>query len=142
MRRTNLSIRWFTKTGQTTPKNSIKKLQPFLLFSKKYCEHGRNDMPSVTTVERSGSKTVPIKMTVHVKQRTTVCLAVKGYGLKMKPFIMIPGERMKIEVVAVKNAIVKCHLNGWMNDDLTNDWVTEVLHLLHLNKYFFVWDSL
>ena len=98
-------------------------------------------MPSETTVEIQGLKIVPIKSTGHEKQRITVCLAVKADGSKMKPFIFIPGKKMKSEVAAVKGAIVKCSPNGWMNDELKKVWVEEVWGNLAFGKRFLVWDS-
>ena len=71
-----------------------------------YSEHDETpiwaaDMPSETTVERSGSKIVPIKTTGHDKHCITVCLAVNGESLKMMPFILIPGTIIKSEVSVV-----------------------------------------
>ena len=59
----------------------------------------------------------------------------------MKPFIVIPGKKIKSEVAAVKGAIVKFSPNGWMNDELTNVWVEEVWGSLAFGKRFLVWDS-
>ena len=62
-------------------------------------------------------------------------------GSKMKPYNVIPGNRMKSQVAAVKDAIVKCSPNDRMNDKLTNDWVTEVWGTLSFEQRFLVWDS-
>ena len=138
------------------PKDALQKIASFV----KFCEKQRHecgfslsntanmneapiwaDMPSETTVEIQRSKIVPRKSTGHEKQRITVCLAVKADGSKMKPFIVIPGKKIKSEVTAVKGAIVKCSPNGWMNDELTNVWVEEVWGSLTFGKRFLVWDS-
>ena len=77
------------------PKDALQKIANFV----KFCEKQRSefnfslgsianmdetpiwaDMPSETTVEQRGSKTIPIKSTGHKKQRITVCLAVKTDG--------------------------------------------------------------
>jgi len=95
------------------PKDALQKIASFV----KFCENQRlecgfslsnivnmdetpiwADMPSETTVEIQGSKIVPIKSTGHEKQRITVS--------KMKPFIAIPGKKIKSEVAPVKGAIV------------------------------------
>ena len=52
-------------------------------------------MPSKTAVDQRGLKTVPIKSTGHEKQRMTVCLAIKADGSKIKPFVAIPGKKVK-----------------------------------------------
>ena len=59
----------------------------------------------------------------------------------MKPFVVIPGKKVKSDAAAVKGAIVKCSPNGWMNDDLTKIWVDEVWGSLSFEKRFLVWDS-
>ena len=98
-------------------------------------------MPSKTTVDQRGLKTVPIKSTGHEKQRMTVCLAIKADGSKIKPFVAIPGKKVKSEIAAIKGAILKFSANGWMNDELTEDWVSHVWGSLAFNKSFLVWDS-
>ena len=154
MQRSNLSTRRRTTTGQTMPKDGLAK--NFV----KFCEKQRNtfdlapgnianmdetpiwaDMPSKTTVDQRGLKAVPIKSTGHEKQRITVCLAIKADGSKMKPFVVIPGKQVKSEIVAIKGAIVKCSANGWISDELTEDWVSRVWGSLAFNKRFLVWDS-
>ena len=101
----------------------------------------RPGMPSKTTVDQRGLKTVPIKSTGHEKQRMTVCLAIKADGSKMIPFVVIPGKKVKSKIAAIKGAVVKCSANGWMNDELTEDWVSHVWGSLGFNKRFLVWDS-
>ncbi|PFX13576.1 Pogo transposable element with KRAB domain [Stylophora pistillata] len=141
MRRSNLSVRRRTTTGQTMLKGALQKSANFV----KFCEKQRSefnfslrsianmdetpiwvDILSETTVEQRGSKTIPIKSTGHEKQRITVCLAVKVDGSKLKPFVFIPGKKVKSDAAAVTGAIVKWSPNGWMNDDWTKIWVDEV----------------
>ena len=86
-------------------------------------------------------KTVPIKSTGHEKQRITVCLEVKADGYKMKAFAVIPGKKVKSEVATIKGAIVKCSANGWMNDELTHDWVSQVRGNLAFSKRLLILDS-
>ena len=99
------------------------------------------DMPSKTTVDQHGLKTVPIKSTRHEKQHMTMCLVIKANGSKMKPFVVIQGKKVKSEFAAIKGAIVKCSANGWMNDELTENWVSHVWGSLVFNMRFLVWDS-
>ena len=156
MRRNSLSIRRRTTTGQTMPKDGLTKIANFVEF----CEKQRNilgfslgnivnmdetpiwaDMPSEITVDQCGLKTVPIKSTGHENQRIIVCLAVKADGSKVKPFVVIPGKKVKSKVATIKGAIVKCSADGWMNDELAQDWVCQVWGNLAVSKRFLVWDS-
>ena len=123
------------------PKDALSKLANFI----KFCEEQRQrfkfslshvanmdetpiwaDMPSATTVDMKGSKVVPIKTTSHEKQRITVCLGVKVDDTKIKPFVVLPGLKVRPEVAAINGAVVKCPKNGWMNDERTAQWVDEV----------------
>ena len=138
------------------PKDALAKIANFI----KFCEKQRNtfdfslrnianmdetpiwvDMPSETSVDRTGIKNVPIQSAGHEKQQITVCLAVRADGSKMKPFVVIPGKKVKSEVSSIQGAIVKCSSNGWMNDELTEDWVSQVWGSLAFSKRFLVWDS-
>ena len=138
------------------PKDGLTKIASFV----KFCDKHRNtfdfalgniasmdeppiwaDMPSQTTADQHGLKTVPIKSSGLEKQCMTVCLAIKTDGFKMKPFVVIPGKKVKSEIAAIKGAIVKCSAKGWMNDELTENWVSHVWWNLAFNKRFLVWDS-
>ena len=138
------------------PKDGLAKIANFV----KFCEKQRNtfdfalgnianmdetpiwaDMPIKTIVDQRGLKTVPIKSTGHEKQRMAVCLTIKADGSKMKPFVVIPGKKVKSEIAAIKGTIVKCSASGWMNHELTEDWVSQVWGSLAFNKRFLVWDS-
>ena len=98
-------------------------------------------MPSATTVDMKGSKVVPIKTTGHVKQRITVCLAVKADGTKIKPFVVLPGLKVTPKVAAINGAVVKCSKNGWINHELTAQWVDKVWGSFAFEQRFLVWDS-
>ena len=53
------------------------------------------NMVSSTTVDKTGSKDVPLKTTGHEKVRVSVCLAAKGDGMKLKPFVVFAGAKRK-----------------------------------------------
>ena len=81
-----------------------------------------NDMVSSTTVDKTGSKDVPLKTTGHVKVRVSVCLAAKGDGTKLKLFVVF--TRAKRESKALHEEYkhqysVASTTNGWMNEKLT-----------------------
>ena len=46
-------------------------------------------------MDKTGSKDVPLKTTGHEKVRVSVCLAAKGYGMKLKPFVVFAGAKCK-----------------------------------------------
>ena len=50
-----------------------------------------NDMVFNTTVEKTGSKEVPMKSTGHDKIRVSLCLTRKVDGTRLKPFIVFKG---------------------------------------------------
>ena len=45
-------------------------------------------MVSSTTVDKTGSKDIPLKMAGHEKVKVSVCLATKGDGSKLKSFVV------------------------------------------------------
>ena len=138
------------------PKDALSKITNFIKFSVKQWQRFKfslshvgnmdetpiwTDMPSATTVDMKGSKVVPIKTASHEKQCITVCLAFKADGTKIKPFVVLPGLKVRPKVAAINGAIVKCSKNGWMNDELTAQWVDEVWDSFALEQRFLVWDS-
>ena len=156
LKRGNLSIRRRTTTDQMMPKDALSKIANSIKFCKKQRQrfkfslsHVANmdetpiwaDIPSATTVDMKGSKVVPIKTTGHKKQCITVCLAVKADGTKIKPFVVLPSLKVRPKVAAINGAIVKCSKNGWMNDELTAQWVDEVWGSFAFEQRFLVWDS-
>jgi len=50
-------------------------------------------MASNTTVDNIGESTIQLKTTGHEKTKVSVCLAAKGDGTKLKPFIVFPVPR-------------------------------------------------
>ena len=49
------------------------------------------DMVSNTTVDNIGESTIRLKTAGDEKTKVSVCLAAKGDGTKLKPFIVFPG---------------------------------------------------
>ena len=60
-----------------------------------------------------------------------MCLAVKADGTKMTPYVVTPAEKVKKELANISGAIVTAIPNGWINDNLTVDWVEK-----GLDKFF------
>lgn len=103
-----------------------------------------NDMVSSTTVARTGEKDIPLKTTGHEKVRVSVCLAAKGDGTKLKPFIVFVGakrESKSLHEELKRQCSVASSTNGWMNEDLTMRWINEIVGRFAFSKRLLAWDS-
>ena len=91
-------------------------------------------------IERS----IRLKTTGHEKSKVSVCLTAKADGTKLKPFIVFPGAKKETKQLneEFKN---KCYVvspvNGWMNEDLTRDWVRGVSGKFSFTLRMLAWDS-
>ena len=54
------------------------------------------DMPSDTTVDNVGARSIPIKTTGHEKSHYTVILTAKADGTKMRPFVVFKGKGTRL----------------------------------------------
>ena len=98
------------------------------------------DMPGATTVAVKGTYSLPLLTTGHEKQRKTVCLAAMANGCRLKPLIVFKGKRFPYELKGITEAIVKLSSNGWMNEELTLQWMDEVWGTSHEQRIL-IWDS-
>ena len=81
-----------------------------------------SDMVSSTTADKSGTKDVPLKTTGHEKVRVSVCLAARGDGTKLKPFIVFAGAKRESKALHEeykRQCSVASSTNCWMNKELT-----------------------
>ena len=88
------------------------------------------DMLSNTTVDSIGHNTIAMKTTGHEKTKVSVCLIAKADGTKLKPFIVFPGAKRETKLLNEEfkaKCVVASSSNGWMNEELTLDWVRSVL---------------
>ncbi|XP_014678488.1 PREDICTED: tigger transposable element-derived protein 1-like [Priapulus caudatus] len=131
------------------------KLPPFIVFkgvrkdkeldNTRRSAHGRD--PGVvrhardTTVDFTGTKSIPLKTTGHEKSRYTVVLAAKANGVKLPPFIVFKGVRKDKELDNVRGVVSVMSSNGWMNEDLTLVWLTKVWGALAFGKRLLAWDA-
>ena len=103
-----------------------------------------NDMVSSTTVDKTGSKDVPLKTTGHEKVRVSVCFAAKGDGTKLKPFVVFVGAKRESKALHEeykRQCSVASSTNGWMNEELTLRWINEIVGTFEFNKRVLAWDS-
>ena len=106
--------------------NSNRFLPYILMWNCKRMEEKLvwNDMVSNTTVEKTGSKEVPMKSTGHDKVHVSICLTGKVDGTRLKPFILFKGAKQEsIIFIYIHNEFSrKCSVssstNKWMNEEL------------------------
>ena len=100
------------------------------------------DMVGSTTVETRGVRSVPLKTTGHEKSHLTVVLAAKADGTKLKPFVVFKGVVREVKAMqSIGGVVVASSKNGWMNDDVTADWLQKVEGKFKFGPRLLVWDS-
>ena len=155
-RRHQLSLRRRTTVSQRLPSDLIPKVISFIMKTRKLrmqngyplCGIGNMDetplwldMPGETTITRQGERTVCIRTTGHDKMRFTVVLAATADGKKLKPFVIFKGVRPVAELTTTQGVVVAFSRNGWMNEELTKDWIERVWGRLNFHKRLLVWDA-
>ena len=93
------------------------------------------DMPSTTTLERRGARTVSVRGTGS-SQRATVLLGVAMDGSKLPPFIVWKGKRSGMIIREVtsqalnhgypEDLVMSVQKNGWMDEELMLEWTERV----------------
>ena len=99
------------------------------------------DMPGETTISRAGERTISICTTGHDKGRFTVVLAAMADGRKLKPYVVFKGVRPVTELARIPRVVVAYSRNGWMNEELTKDWISRTCGLLAFDQCLLVWDA-
>ena len=100
------------------------------------------DMTSNTTIAPTGSKSIQMKTTGNEKAHATVILAARGDGSKLKPYVVFKkGIREVKRLQEVPGIVVRSSANGWMNDELTMDWLKSVFTKFSFAHRLLVWDS-
>lgn len=161
MNRHGLTLRKCTSLSQHDPGNLIDRVISFILGLRRQF-HAKNyaaanviamdetpiwlDMPGSTTVNEAGATSVTIRSTGHEKDRVTVCLAAKANGQKLKPFIVFNGgkrdvKRMNEDRQLTNRCVIRSSINGWMNEDLTIEWIQTVVGRLSFAPRLLVWDT-
>lgn len=156
LKRKGFSLRRRTTTSQRLPQDFIVKVSSFVLrirrlrIANKYplAMIGNMDetplwldMPGDTTVSRVGERTISIRTTGHDKGRFTVILAAMADGRKLPPFVVFKGVRPIAELDRVQGVVVVMSRNGWMNEDLTIQWLDRVWGRFSFQKRLLVWDA-
>lgn len=155
LRRNGFSLRRRTTVSQRLPQDHITKVSSFVLRIRRLRIQNRYplamignmdetplwlDMPGDTTVSRVGEHTVSVR-TGHDKGRFTVILAAMADGRKLNPFVVFKGVRPIAELERMQGVTVAMSRNGWMNEDLTVQWLDRVWGRLAFQKRLLVWDA-
>ncbi|KAK0155316.1 Pogo transposable element with KRAB domain [Merluccius polli] len=99
-------------------------------------------MVASTTVDTRGARSVPLKTTGHEKSHLTVVLAAKADGTKLKPYVVFKGSVREVKAMQnISGVVVASSKNGWMNEDLTADWLRKVVGKLNFGPRLLAWDS-
>lgn len=158
MVRHRLSLRRRTTLAQKDPDDLNKKIASYIMYvsntrkSKKIASDDLIvamdetsvffDMISNTTVTPTGSKSVPMQSTGHQKEHATIVLAAKADGTKLKPYVVFKKSVREVQKLQeTKGVIVRSSNNGWMNQDLTVDWLKSVFGKFSFQRRLLAWDS-
>ena len=95
-----------------------------------------NDMVSNTTVEKTGSKEVPMKSSGDDKVHVSVCLTGKADGTRLAK-----RESTALHEEFHRQCSVASSANGWMTEELTLRWCNEILGQFSFRKRLLAWDS-
>ena len=155
-KRHHLSLHRRTTVSQRLPQDLVPKVTGFIMATRHLCHINSYplgpignvdetplwlDMPGETTVAHTGERSIPIRTTGHDKGRFTVCLAAMADGKKLNPFVVFKGLRPIAELMKIPEVVVAFSKNGWMNEELTKDWVKRAWGSLSFNRRLLVWDA-
>lgn len=163
MARNGLSVRRSTTESQKDPDRLIDKLIAYTCTGilqvrrqrtrHSYCHSDIiatdetavwQDMLSSTTVDNVGEKSIRLKTTGHEKSKVSFCLTAKAEGTKLKPFVVLPGAKRETKQLneEFKNkCFVASSMNGWMNEDVTHEWMQGLLGKFSFTHWMLAWDS-
>lgn len=160
LERNELRVRRRTTVAQKEPDKMIEKMVSFVLFMERNRKRIKAtpsdilamdetavwfDMVGETTVADKGAKSIPVKSTGHEKARFTVTLTAAGDGTKLKPYVVFKGGVRKVKELQQKKGlsgnVVTTSVNGWMNEELTKDYLQRVIGKLSFKRRILVWDA-
>ena len=159
-KRYHLSVRRRTKISQKLPQDLEEKITDFHRYIIKQRKqtpyelaHILNmdetpmcfDMPSATTVNKTGAKEVFIRTTGNEKNHFTVVLACAADGTKLPPMVIFKRKTLPKGDVFPRGVIVHAQEKGWMDQDGMLLWFKRVLQRrsgsLLRKPALLVWDS-
>ena len=135
IRRNNLSLRRKTSVAQKDSEKLIAKLVSYVIQIRRMQKaNNYQDTQIIAMAERTvdacGKKMITMKTTGPKKSHVFVCLAATADGTKLKPMIVFKGAFRETKILSQEfkgQAVIASSPNGWMDTDLTNVWVDNVL---------------
>lgn len=90
-------------------------------------------MPSETTIDVTSARCVPLKTTGQEKDHFTAACAD---GTKLKPHVVFKGKRTRLieDLEKMPDIVIRFSSNGWMNDELTIDYLHSMIGSFSFNK--------
>lgn len=157
LKRNEFSVRRRTTLSQKQPGQVTEKLVNFVTYVTRQTVEKKIqdrdviamdetavffDMVGSSTVEQRGTRSVQLLSTGHEKSHLTVVLAARADGSKLKPYIVFKGAVRDVKAMQTMGGVViASSKNGWMNDDLTADWLRRVVGKLNFTHRLLVWDA-
>ena len=160
MNRYGLVLRVRTKIAQKLPRELETKVMSFqrhTITLRKWNRYALQhmgsmdetpltfDMSANKTVDKCGTKTVLVKTTGHEKLGLTCVLAVTADGAKLPPLIVFKRKKIPASMRFVPGVIVRANEKGWMDSDLTREWLHRVWNKRPgasiCKRSMLVWDS-
>ena len=159
MRRSGFSLRRQTTTSQKYPSYMVDRIVAYVMhvrgIQNQFNFHDADiiatdetpvwkDMVANTTVEKTGSKEVPVKSTGHDKVRVSVCLTKEANGTRLKPFIVFKGDKRESKALHDefhRQCSVASSAGGWMNEELKLRWCKKILGQFSFRKRLLAWYS-
>jgi hypothetical protein len=94
-------------------------------------------------VDERGAKEISVRTTGHDKLRVTVMLTGRADGYKCRPFVLLPRKRPDKDIVErFKNKLILSWSGTiWMNDEITEEYLTKIFGPGVFQKRLLVWDS-
>ena len=155
--RNNFTSRRRTTIAHKDAREFVEKLVTFVTFLSRMSETKKIpdrdiiamdetavwfNMVGSTTVETRGVLSVTLKTTAHEKSHLTVVLLAKVDGTKLKPFVVFKGGVREVKAMQSSGGVVVASSkNGWINDNVTADWLHKVVGKFNFGPRLLVWDS-
>ena len=156
LRRNGFSLRARTTISSKTPSDCTERVVNFIVYLRKVILQRKFSHDSIyvmvetpvwlepvgkTTIATKGAKDVPIMSTGHEKLRLTVVLTARADGTKCKPYVLIPRRRPIPELESMRGVVFNYSGQSWMNDELTADYLRNVVGRFSFGKRLMIWDS-
>ena len=87
----------------------------------------RFELPSMCSLEFTGSRTVPVKSCRAERQSFTVTVAVAVDGTKLPPKATFKGVWCPRDLVVLESLCVSFHEKGWMDEEDVKKWIPQCL---------------